>query len=144
MEEWFSPSSHTSQPRPQAPSAGFSQLSSTNLTSCLRVSMPSTSKLLRYSSCGFPGSGFRTTWQNRNEPSGRHSFSFFRLYALAVTGASSWVLWLTLQQQSIDCAVAYDRSENSALLVAACMYLHLGVLLEAIGILSVSAIIWPY
>ena len=56
------PSSHTSQPSPQAPSTGLSQLSSTNRRSCARVSMPSASSDPRYSSCAFPGSGFRITW----------------------------------------------------------------------------------
>ena len=55
------PSSQTSQPRPHAPSTGDSQLSSTKRTSCARVSMPNASRLPRYSSCGFPGSGFKIT-----------------------------------------------------------------------------------
>ena len=51
----------TSQPRPQAPSAGDSQLSSTNRTSCSPVSIPNASKLPKYSSWALPGSGLRTT-----------------------------------------------------------------------------------
>ena len=51
-----------SQPRPQAPSVGFSQLSSTKRISCSDVSMPSTFRLPRYRSTILTGAGFRTTW----------------------------------------------------------------------------------
>jgi len=56
------PSIQTSQPRPQAPSAGCSQLSSTKRISCLAGSMPKAMSESRYRSCGFPGSGLRMTW----------------------------------------------------------------------------------
>ena len=45
MISW--PSSHTSQPRPQAPSAGDSQLSSTKRMSCAPASMPSAARRLQ-------------------------------------------------------------------------------------------------
>ena len=56
------PLSQTSQPRPQAPSAGDSQLSSTKRTSLAAMSIPIASRLRRYCSIGLPVSGLSTTW----------------------------------------------------------------------------------
>jgi hypothetical protein len=60
-----SPLSQTSQPSPQAPSAGDSQLSSTKRMSFACVSIPIASRLRTYSSWGSPGSGLRITWNCR-------------------------------------------------------------------------------
>lgn len=56
------PFSHTSQPRPQAPSVGFSQLSSTKRMSWMVGSIPSSFRDPRYSSWILSGEGFITTW----------------------------------------------------------------------------------
>ena len=59
------PFSQTSQPRPHAPSTGASQLSWTKRISLAWVSIPSASRLPRYSSCELPGSGFRITCKQK-------------------------------------------------------------------------------
>lgn len=101
------PSNHTSQPKPHAPSAGFSQLSSTNLTSCFCVSMPKAFKLLRYSSWGLPGSGFRITcsrdywvsssdcvrnnhWDHSQQAAGRFIPPGSRLSCFACEARANW------------------------------------------------------
>ncbi|CSI57648.1 Uncharacterised protein [Vibrio cholerae] len=56
------PFSHTSQPRPQAPKVGFSQLSSTKRMSCTQGSTPSTRSEPRYSSWMLSGEGLMITW----------------------------------------------------------------------------------
>ena len=53
------PFSHTSQPRPQAPSVGDSQLSSTKRMSCTAVSMPNSFSESRYSCWMWSGDGLQ-------------------------------------------------------------------------------------
>ncbi|MNR64170.1 hypothetical protein D3C85_1867230 [compost metagenome] len=56
------PFSQTSQPRPQAPSVGFSQSSSTKRMSCWVGSMPSAFSEPMYRSRMSGGAGLSTTW----------------------------------------------------------------------------------
>ena len=51
-----------SQPRPQAPSVGLSQSSSTKRTSWAEISMPMASRLPRYRSWMLSGEGLMSTW----------------------------------------------------------------------------------
>jgi len=56
------PFSQISQPRPQAPSVGDSQLSSTRRMSCTVGSMPTARSEPRYRSMMSCGDGLMTTW----------------------------------------------------------------------------------
>jgi hypothetical protein len=56
------PLSHTSQPRPQAPSVGDSQLSSTKRTSCTRGSKPERAQAVEVQLEEVGGEGLISTW----------------------------------------------------------------------------------
>ena len=60
------PSSQTSQPSPQAPIVGASQLSSTRRISCLARSTPMASSEPQYWSSTSSGAGLRITWYCQN------------------------------------------------------------------------------